>query len=112
MKGPAEGACRGVNSDRNCGAAVIESLSFSPLCPLDTAHGKPRKFRIMTGDGGDRGGVYPAPTAVPMVEVVETEGRRGGGPYKASRKGQSGWRKEKFCIRVLDIFGDTPTLPK
>ena len=51
------------------------------------AHDKPRKVRIVTGDGRKRGGVYPDLTAYPMEEGVDNEGRRGGGYLKYSRKG-------------------------
>ena len=87
--GPAAGACRGGNSDGNCSTAVVESLSSSPLCPLDIVHGKPGNVRIMTDDGGDRGGVNPAPTADPMVEGVDTEGRRGGRTLQSFQEGKS-----------------------
>ena len=58
-RGPAAGACGGGNFYGNFGAAVVESLSSSPLCPLKISHSKPVKVIVMTGDGNDRGGVYP-----------------------------------------------------
>ena len=44
---------------------------------LEIAHSKPGKVRTVTGDGRNRGGVYIAPTAAPMVEGVETEDKEG-----------------------------------
>ena len=76
MRGPTTGAYVGGNSDGNGGAAVVESSPLSHLCPLKIAHSKPVKVRIMTGDGGNREGVYPSPTADPMVGIVDTEVRR------------------------------------
>ena len=78
----------------------------SPLCPLAIAKGKPGKVGFVTGDGGNRGGIYPASGAAPMVEVVDTEVKILGVYSNASRKRESGRKKEKSCIRVLDIVGD------
>ena len=75
-------------------------------------HSKSGKFRIVIDYGGERGGIYPALTAFHVMEGVYTEGRRGVVTSKASRKGQSGRRKEKACIRVLDLVGHTPAYPK
>ena len=75
-------------------------------------HGKTGKVRILKGGRGDRGGIYLATIVAPIVEGVETEGRRGGGTSKASRKGQYGQGKEKYCIIVLDLVGAMPALPK
>ena len=57
-------------------------------------YGKPGNVRIVTGDGGVRGGVYPSPTADPMVERVDTEATRRGVPQKFLSKVQSEWKKE------------------
>ena len=82
------------------------------MFPLKIAQIKPVKVRIVAGDGSNKGGVYPALTASPMVEGVDTEGRRGGGPFKDSRKGKSVWRKGKSYIKVLELVGATPVSPK
>ena len=73
----------------NCGAVLVVSLSFSPLCPLKIVHGTHGKVRIMAGDSVDREDVYPAPTAAPMAEGVDTKYIRGGETSKSSRTGQS-----------------------
>ena len=52
-------------------------------------HGTHGKVRIMAGDSVDREDVYPAPTAAPMAEGVDTKYIRGGETSKSSRTGQS-----------------------
>ena len=93
-------------------ALQLLNIFFSPLCSLEISHGKPGKVRIVTDDGRNRGGVDPTPFTAPMVEGVNNKGIKGGLTSKSFRKGQSVIRKKKFCIRVLEIVGDTLASPK
>ena len=46
-----------------------------------------------------------------MLEGVDNEYRRGESTYQYFRKGLNGWKKGKYCIRVLEIIGATPASP-